>query len=202
MHAVIFLWIIFYDFIEANVPFVNYWDELAMFLVLCWGVWPVRKKQGLQKQEQIDWICVGLLLIIGVLGNMVHPGLQEAKVALVKDAVALAKFPVIFLVLSRRSMKPVEQEAVVASIAGISRIFIIVTLLAVVAGRFADVGFYTDEIRVVPAFEFIFSHPTFYISSCVMVAAALIAGGSFLLRRVKKGKCNCRKNSETKEADQ
>lgn len=175
MHAVIFLWIIFYDFIEANVPFVNYWDELAMFLVLCWGVWPVRKKQGLQKQEQIDWICVGLLLIIGVLGNMVQPGLQEAKVALVKDAVALAKFPVIFLVLSRRSMKPVEQEAVVASIAGISRIFIIVTLLAVVAGRFADVGFYTDEIRVVPAFEFIFSHPTFYISSCVMVAAALIA---------------------------
>ena len=35
-----------------------------------------------------------------------------------------------------------------------------------------------------------------------MVAAALIAGGSFLLRRVKKGKCNCRKNTETKEENQ
>ena len=38
----------------------------------------------------------------------------------------------------------------------------------------------------------------------LVLAAVLIAGGSFLLRRVKKGKCNCRKgkkNPETKEED-
>ena len=34
MYAVMFLWLILYDFVEANVPLVNYWAEQTMFLGL------------------------------------------------------------------------------------------------------------------------------------------------------------------------
>ena len=175
MYAVMFLWVIFYDFIEAHVPYVNYWDELTMFLVLGWGAWSFWKNPKLQKQDWIDWGCLAALVVIGALGNLVHPGLQEAKVAILKDVIALVKFPVIFFVFSRRTVDPEKQEKIVACMAKISRIFVLVTLLAVGVGRIADLGFYTGEVRIVPTFQFVFSHPTFFISSCVMVAAALIA---------------------------
>ena len=44
-----------------------------------------------------------------------------------------------------------------------------------VIGRFVDLGFYTDDIRILPSCTFIFTNPTFFISSYVMIAAVLIA---------------------------
>ena len=44
-----------------------------------------------------------------------------------------------------------------------------------VIGRFVDLGFYTDDIRILPSCTFIFTTPTFFISSYVMIAAVLIA---------------------------
>lgn len=175
MYAVMFLWLILYDFVEANVPLVNYWDELTAMLVFCWGAYSVWKNPKLQKQEWIDWICLTVLVVIGALGNVVHPGLQEAKVAMVKDVVALIKFPAILLILSRRSVAPETQEKMIADIAKIGRIFVAAAMLGIVVGRFCDLGFYTGEVRIVSTYQFVFSHPSFYISSCVMVAAGLIA---------------------------
>ena len=175
MYAVMFLWLILYDFVEANVPLVNYWDELAMFLTLCWGAYSVWKNPKLQKQEWIDWICLAVLVVIGALGNLIHPGLQEAKVAIVKDVVALIKFPVIFFVLSRRSVAPETQEKIIADIAKISRVIVMVTLAGAIVGYFVDLGFYDTIFRTKPAFKFVFSHQTFFVSAYVMIAAALIA---------------------------
>ena len=175
MYAVMFLWLIFYDFVEANVPLVNYWDELAMLLALGWGAYSVWKNPKLQKQEWIDWICLTALVVIGALGNIVHPGLQDAKVAMVKDVVALIKFPVIFLVLSRRSVTPETQEKIIADIAKISRVIVMVTLAGAIVGYFVDLGFYDTIFRTKPAFKFVFSHQTFFVSAYVMIAAALIA---------------------------
>lgn len=175
MYLVVFLWLIFYDFVEANVPLVNYWDELTAILVLCWGAYSVWKNPKLQKQEWINWIFLTVLVVIGALGNIVHPGLQEAKVAMVKDVVALIKFPVIFLVLSRRSVTPETQEKIIADIAKVSRVVVIVTLIGAIAGYFVDLGFYDGIFRTKPAFKFVFSHHTFFVSSYVMIAAALVA---------------------------
>ena len=175
MYALMFLWLIFYDFVEANVPYVNYWDELAACLVFCWGVWDFRKNPRLEKGERSNWIFLILLVLIGALGNVVHPGLQENPVVFIKDVMALCKFPVIFFLLERRKTSQEEQENILTNVAKISRWILVVALFAVVIGRFADLGFYTGEIRIVPTFQFVFSHPTFYISSCVMLAAVLIA---------------------------
>lgn len=175
MYTVMFLFLLFYDFIEANVPMMNYWDELTACLVLCWGAYDFCRNRRLEKGERNDWICLAALVVIGALGNIVHPGLQTSKTALVKDVIALIKFPVIFFVLSRRSVSPEKQEAVIGRVTMISRLFVAAALLGVVVGRFVDLGFYTGEVRIVPTYQFVFSHPTFYISSCVMAAAALMA---------------------------
>ena len=175
MYAVMFLWLIFYDFIEANIPYVNYWDELAACLVLCWGAYDIYRTRRLERGEWINWLCLAALVVIGALGNLLHPGLQPQKVALVKDVMALVKFPAIFLVLQRRTIPEETRQKNIACIAKLSRLFVLAALLGVIIGRFVDLGFYTGEVRIVPTFAFVFSHPTFYISSCVMVAAALVA---------------------------
>lgn len=176
MYAVIFLWLIFYDFIEASVPMINYWDELAACLVFLWGVYDFRKHPKLEKGERINWICLIALVGIGILGNIVHPGLQENPVVFIKDIVALCKFPMIFFLLERRTVSTEKQEAIISSIAKTSRWLIILALAAMIAGRFVDLGVYHEsEVRFFPVFQFVFSHPTFFISAYVMVAAALIA---------------------------
>ena len=110
MYAVMFLWVIFYDFIEANVSYVNYWDELATCLVFCWGAWDFWKNPRMEKVERNNWIFLILLVLIGALGNVVHPGLQENPVVFIKDVMALCKFPVIFFLLERRKTSQEEQD--------------------------------------------------------------------------------------------
>jgi len=175
MYFALFLLLIFYDFLEIYIPFFNYWDELAAFAVFCWGGYSFWQNPRMSKGELSNWLFLILLVVIGGLGNLFHPGLQTYPIACIKDVVALCKMPVIFFLLQRRSVSQEKQEEVIAGIARISRWILAATLLAVVFGRFIDLGFYTGEVRILPTFQFVFSHPTFFISSYVMIAAALIA---------------------------
>lgn len=154
---------------------MSYWDELAAFLALCWGAYDFRRNPKMGKQEQLNWILLAALVVIGALGNLFHPGLQDSTVAIVKDVVALCKFPVIFFVLQRKVFSPEQQKQTLTTVAKISRWILILTLFALMIGRFVDLGFYTDDIRILPSCTFLFSNPTFFISSYVMIAAVLIA---------------------------
>lgn len=175
MYVLIFLLLIFYDVIEAYVPMANYWDELATFVVLFWGGYSLWRNPQMSKSERSNWCFLILLVVIGALGNVFHPGLQTNPVAIVKDVLALCKFPAIFFVLERMTISQEKRAEVIPTLAKISRWILAVTLFAAVLGRFVDLGFYTGEVRTVPTFQFVFSHPTFYVSSCVMLVAVLIA---------------------------
>lgn len=175
MYVLIFLLLIFYDFFEGFVPMANYWDELVTFAVFCWGAYSFRKNPGMSKYEKSNWFFLILLVVIGALGNVFHPGLQTSMVACVKDVIALCKFPAIFLILERGTMSQEKREELIPSLAKISRWILLITLAAVVVGRFVDLGFYTGEVRILPTFEFVFTHPTFFVSAYVMLAAVLIA---------------------------
>ena len=175
MYAALFLLLIFYDCLEAFVPMANYWDELAACCVMCWGAWSVWRSPKLSREEWFNWGALILLVVIGALGNLVHPGLQESKVAMVKDVIALCKFPAIFFVLQRRAVSEEKQQQIIGTAAKLSRWIVALTLPAVVLGYFVDLGFYTDDVRILPSCTFIFSNPTFFISSYVMVAAAMMA---------------------------
>lgn len=175
MYVILFLFLIFTDIVEAHVPMANYWDELATCVVLCWGAVSFWRNPKWSKGELTGWLLLLALLVIGVLGNLLHPGLQTQTVALVKDVVALSKFPVIFLVLQRRTVEQEKQEEIIHRIAKLSRWIVVVTLAAAGIGRYVNLGFYNGDVRIVETFIFVFSHPTFFVSAYVMVAVALMA---------------------------
>ena len=175
MYAALFLFLIFYDAIEARVPMMNYWDELAAMIVFCWGVYTFRKNPRMDKGERSNWICLILLVVIGALSNIVHPGLQDAKTAIIKDVVALCKFPVIFFLLERRDVTEEKQKEIISVSAKLTRWILVGSLVALTIGWFVDLGFYTTDVRILPSCTFVFSNPTFFISSCAMMAAVLIA---------------------------
>ena len=175
MYTALFLFLIFYNVLEGFVPMMNYWDELSAFLVVCWGAYDYWRNPKIEKNELANWIFLAALVVIGALGNLFHPGLQESTVAIIKDVVALCKFPAIFFVLQRKVFSSEQQKETLTSIAKVSRWILVLTLFAVVIGRFVDLGFYTDDIRILPSCTFIFTNPTFFISSYVMIAAVLIA---------------------------
>lgn len=175
MYVLIFLLLVFYDVIEAYVPMANYWDELATFVVLFWGGYSLWRNPQMSKSERSNWFFLILLVVIGALGNVFHPGLQTNPVAIVKDVLALCKFPAIFFVLERMTISQEKRAEVIPTLAKISRWILVVTLFAAVLGRFVDLGFYTSDIRILPSFTFVFTNPTFFISSYVMLAAVLIA---------------------------
>ena len=175
MYTVLFLFLIFNNPLEGFVPMMNYWDELSAFLVVCWGAYDFWRNPKMEKHELANWIFLAALVVIGALGNLFHPGLQESTVAIIKDVVALCKFPAIFFVLQRKVFSSEQQKETLTSIAKVSRWILVLTLFAVVIGRFVDLGFYTDDIRILPSCTFIFTNPTFFISSYVMIAAVLIA---------------------------
>ena len=110
MYIILFLFLIFSDCFEANVPMMNYWDELAAFLVVCWGGYDLWRSRKMDREELVSWIFLGLLVVIGALGNLCHPGLQTSYAAIIKDVVALCKFPAVFLVLQRRNGSSEKQE--------------------------------------------------------------------------------------------
>ena len=175
MNIALFLFLIFYDVLELHIPMMNYWDELAAGLVFCWGVCSFRKRPRMERGDLVNWICLCVLVAIGAISNVVYPGLQPQLVAVVKDVVALCKFPVIFLILQRREISREKQAENLALYAKISRWILLLTPAALAVGWFVDLGFYTDDIRILPSCTFLYSNPTFFISSYVMIAAVLMA---------------------------
>ena len=135
MYAVIFLLLVFYDLVEMYVPMGNYWDELTAFAVFCWGICSLRRGPKLTREERTNWLLLIFLVVIGALGTLVRPGLQPNPVAWIKDVVALCKFPLIFLVLERRTVSRKKQEQIIAGAAKLSRWIVAGTVLAVVLGR-------------------------------------------------------------------
>jgi len=115
-----------------------------------------------------------LFLIIGLMGNLFHTGYQSSYVAVIKDIIAVAKFPVvIFFLRHGLNYFPLKKEF--RQIGQTARILVFLTFLTAAAGYFIDFGMYTGEIRILNCFKFIFPHPTYLVSSYVLILAVLFA---------------------------
>lgn len=175
MYSALFLLVIFYNWIEYSVPMANYWDEMSTIIVLGWGALSVLRNPKMSLEEFVNWLLLLALVVIGALGNVVHPGLQTEFSVLIRDVMALIKFPVIFFMFERRKISGEKQRKILRDCAAMSRGIVAVTAVAAVIGYFVDLGFYDEEVRILRGFQFGFSHPTFFVSAYVMIAAVLMA---------------------------
>ena len=94
IYIVLFIFIIFASAIETEVSLVNYWDELFTLVFLFYGLYKNHFK--IKHKSMRNWFWLVLLILIGLVGNFVHPGLQGNSITIVKDIFAISKFFIIF----------------------------------------------------------------------------------------------------------
>lgn len=177
MYNALFLFIIFSSAIDSVIPGLNYWDEALLFAIPFFYICKDRKII-LPRSHVPDVILILILVAAGLMGNILHPGLQEYGIAIFKDIIALLKFPVLAIALDR-PRNASKQSKITHEAAKLSRIIVYTMLLVAIIGYFIDIGVYQDEIRIVRCYRFFFSHPTFLVATLVFMAAIIIADSFF-----------------------
>ena len=157
---------------EGLFPGINYWDEIVTIVFVLYFI--LRKHGKIRINNWNQWLGVLLLVLLGFMGNIVTPNIQNSKIIIVKDIFAITKFFVICLIAENFSITKSKKAKIISYLAMISRVLIVITSVIAVIGYFIDIGVYTGEIRIVNCFKFIFSVPTFFVSSYVLMAAVLI----------------------------
>lgn len=176
-YGIVFIFLIFANVFESKIAVCTYWDEAVTLLVMIYGSVQLIKKDSfcIRKSKLRYWGFLGLLVAIGLLGNVWHPGLQNSSSVVVRDIMALCKFFIILLVFDNVDYTVDKQSRILEVASEISKVIILITFVCAVVGYFTNNLFYTGEIRVVKCFQFVFSHPTFFVSSYVMIMGILIA---------------------------
>ena len=173
IYATAYLFLIFSVALEDVIPGFNYWDEIVTILVF---LYTINKRHFKVKKENVDlWAQLVLLVVIGLVGNLLHSGLQSNNIIIIKDVFAICKFFVVCYSLRDISTSETEKEKLLKCLGRVSRILIVVTSIVAAVGYVADIGVYTGEIRMVKCFKFVFQHPTFFVSAYVLIAGILIA---------------------------
>lgn len=173
MYIFLFLSAVFIGLIDFRVPFASYWDELALFLVIFFWVIKItngRKRVPIHSLYSILWLVV--LVVIGIIGNILHPGFQNSKVAILKDILAFVKLPIVLLLLPQILERKKYNIKIISSLA---KGIVLMTFAIAIVGYVVDIGVYiNDPSRPLKTFQFFYQHCTFFVFSYVIVLAVLM----------------------------
>lgn len=181
MYKLLFVFLILIGSFDYRISGLNYWDEALLFVVPAYYL--LTSKKIFLKKEQINILAsIILLTAIGLISNLIHPEFQPSLVAIAKDIIAFIKFPVLASLLINIK-KTKDQKSITHDAALMSKILLYVMLGTAIVGYVVDIGVYSDEVRFVKCFRFYFSHPTFLVSSIIMMISVLLVDG---IKRNKK----------------
>lgn len=170
MYYLLFLFTILGGMIDFRIKYLNYWDEIALLIVLL--LW-IRK--GVLRSIKKDNKSARLMLIIvflvglGIISNFVNVGIQKSYVAIIKDIYAFIKFPMIMILLPQ-IYQPSQKH--ISKICTICKCIVIITALVAFVGYYFEIGVYLCEPdRMLKTFEFYYRHTTFFVSSyiCILI---------------------------------
>ena len=181
MYKFFFTFIILASILDYRIFGLNYWDEILVVFVPLYYILD-SKKISIKKSKLNIWGTLISLLIIGLVSNILHPEFQSSNIAILKDIVAIIKFPILILVLMKYRISS-QQNKISHDAALISKLLLYIMFVTAIVGYFIDIGVYQDEIRLVKCYKFFFSHPTFLVSSLIMMTSILMADG---VKRNKK----------------
>lgn len=175
MYKIFFLFIILIGTVDYRIAGLNYWDEALVVVVLLYYIF-VRKKISIKKNQLKIWLFLMIFVIDGLISNALHTDYQNITIAILKDIVAAIKFPILMLLLMHDRSSNIQKK-VTDSAAKISKAIIYTMTVVAVVGYFFEIGVYQDEVRFVKCYKFFFSHPTFFVSSLIMMISVLMADG-------------------------
>lgn len=172
LYGILFAFLIFVNFFESYIPYFNYWDELFTIAIIFWLIFRCRK---ISAKDIILWMALIGIVLLGLLGNFIHPGIQENNSIIIRDILASTKFFIVTFALQNYHITFEKQKRLTKVAANISRITIIIMIIVAAIAYPFNTKFYIDDIRIFKPFQFIFSHPTFLVTACVLMMTVLIA---------------------------
>lgn len=177
IYTLLFAFVLYADALRF-IPMINYWDEgLAIVIILLHAI--KKSKRGMfkiKKEKGRYYLLILFVLAMGLCGNLLHPGIQTSSEAIWKDVIAFLKFPLLMTILINDDSTWYDRhrEKILKKIAVFCRISIMIAAITAVIGYIIDIGVYTDEVRYIKCYQFVFSHPTFLVANLVFCISILI----------------------------
>lgn len=170
----LFCFLLFAD-VLTFIPLITYWDELfaiaipvytLFYKILC-------RRFSLNKNKAKMLVALFIVFVFGIFGNIFSPSIQSNKVAIYKDVLQYLKFPILMITLMYSRISSEVNRNIISKISYVAKANIIVASIMAFVGYFVNIGVYTDEIRYVKCFRYIFRHPTFAVANFVFCVAIL-----------------------------
>jgi hypothetical protein len=174
LYGVFFAILITGNFLEPIIPVLRFMDEglaivSAIFLLYCW-CW----EKKLRRYEAVTLSCLAVMTVLALVGNTFF-NYQPSAVGILKDMVAFFKMP-ITLLAGLKVMKRIDDAPMQAAV-NLSRVFLTVLFVFGILSLFVDMGMSHGVRRGIPAFKFLYSHPTYLVYVVVLMVVCIVAHG-------------------------
>lgn len=180
IYVMLFTFVLIADALDF-LPFIHYWDEAAIIAAPLCAILANRGKIVFNYEKKKRYLLLILLILLGLSGNVMSPDIQHSRMAIFKDILAFIKFPVIMISLKSLGdsygTKIKSHKAAIWAGVTVSKIFTIAAVAGIIIGKIMDVGFYTGEFRIIECYQFIYTHPTFFVSAVVTCVVMLAESG-------------------------
>ena len=176
-YTLLFTFIIYADALDF-IPMINYWDEgITISIIILHIISSVKHGSFKFNKERFkNYLLIVFVFMMGLLGNLFHPGIQSSSEAIWKDVLSFLKFPLLMTMLmnANTTWYSRHREQILKKVGIVCKGTIIAAAGAAVIGYFINIGVYTDEARIIKCYQFVFSHPTFLVANIVFCVTILI----------------------------
>lgn len=174
MIILIYIFIVTIGLFENKFRILGYWDETVLLFGILAGVLIyLRKRLKTTVYGLTNFMIVVVLILLGILGNVLHPGIQSNKIAIIKDVIAFIKFPVLLMLLRNISWGKIwihKQRLIVCS-----KVISLIWLCFAIIGYFTDIGVYLDDsTRLLKTYEFYYANCIYFAFICTAVCTVFI----------------------------
>lgn len=157
-------------------PIAGIIDELCV-IVLCILLikyfFTRYKNKCLIYEEKCSIIFFGGFIFIGIISTLVNR-IQPQSIAIIKDILAISKFIICYiatLILTRN----LEKEKLLECIYSRTKKYIYIIFIFSIINIFINIGMAGDVRYGIRSFKFLFTHPTYLVSSIVLMMSVIIA---------------------------
>lgn len=171
----LFIILVLENIIERFIPAFAYLDESITIFCGLLIVFKLSHPIKINKTYIKIGVSFVIVALLGLISNVVFQ-IQDEVIAVLKDVLAFSKFYVIFLA-SLICFENGIKERIYKRMCSFAKLYVIVLFAFAVLNVFLDVGMDDGYRYGIKTYMFLYSHPTFMVSSVVAICTILIAEG-------------------------
>lgn len=173
IYGFLFLWILFNNYFQTIIPVFSYFDEGIVLFSIIYML--INVKACMKGIRFHILVATAIIVLIGLAGDCAFH-YNANTIVVIKDIVAFIKGPLAIIAFSFYHKKHRTECALKVAYV-LSKIIIVIMSVFYVVSQFADTGMLYDVRRGIASYKFIYSHPTFFVYSLVIMLSCLVAMG-------------------------